>query len=289
VYSLHFYGDPAYLVSTLQRAVRAVAPLPLILGEVGYSTASSDPATPGLPATTWAQEAQQSVVLRAAFDATRRLALPAPGIWTLYDVAPGAIPPDVAGRDSADERSFGLFEADGTPKPAVAAVRAYLTQDRISTDLNAGFSRGGPSSDGPQPADWRVFDAEEGSLAWDPTVGHDGPGSVRLTATRGSSGRVPSFYQPIWSLALRPGRVYRVSAFARGENVSGDDRVAISWFDASGHYLGQDESRTLPAGSPGWTRLTVRARPPAGAVVLEVHLKSSNEFGTVWFDDVSVS
>jgi hypothetical protein len=288
VYSLHYYGDPAYLVPTLQLAERAVAPKPLILGEVGYSTAAGDPATPGLPATGWAQEAQQSVVLRAAFEATRRLALPAPGIWTLYDVVPGAIPPNVAGDDSADERSFGLFEADGTPKPAVAAVRAYLTQDRISTDINAGFARGGPIGDASQPADWRVFDGQEGSLAWDPEVGHDAPGSVRLTATKGTSGRVPSYYQSIWSVQPSAGRFTRVSAYARGVAIDGDDRIAISWFDANGRYLGQNESARLPAGDPGWTRLVVRAEPPAGAAVLEVHLKSSDERGTVWFDDVSV-
>ena len=85
------------------------------------------------------------------------------------------------------------------------------------------------------------------------------------------------------------GRATRVSAYARGVAVDGDDRIAISWFDASGRYLGQDESARLRAGDPGWTRLVVQAQPPAGAAVLEVHLKSSDETGTVWFDDVSVS
>jgi hypothetical protein len=287
-YSLHYYGEPAYLVPTLRRAQQAVAPTSLILGEVGYSTASGDTATRGAPATVWAQQAEQSQALRAAFDATRRLALPAPGIWALYDIRTTGVPPDVAAGTHHAQQSYGLLRADGSPKPAAADVRAYLGASDISTDFNAFFSRGGATGTGPQPADWRIFDGGDGTLAWDAGVGHRTLGSVRLSHTTGSTGRVPSYYQPLWSIDVRPHELYLVSVWARGSSIAGDDRLAVSWFDAQGRYLRQKESARLPAGDPGWTRLTVATNPPKGAAVLEVHLKSSNEPGTVWFDDVAI-
>jgi hypothetical protein len=287
-YSLHYYLDPAYLVTTIERAQRAVAPVPLVLGEVGYSTAASNRATSGAPQTRWAQEAEQSLVLRAAFDATRRLALPPAGIWTLYDYRPGAFPADVAPHNRTEQSTFGLLRSDGSPKPVVADVEDYLKRNAISTDINADFSRGGPSSTGAQPADWREFDGTGGTLGWDPNVGHDAPGSVRMTRTRGSAIRVPSYFQKIWSIEIRPHESFSVSAWSEGTNVSGDDRIAVAWFDANGRYLGQKESPRLPAGSSGWTKLVVHARPPRNAVAIEVHLKSSHEAGTVWFDDVVI-
>ena len=287
-YSLHYYRDPSYLVTTLRRAEKAVAPVRLVLGEVGYSTAADNPSTPGTPATAWAQQAQQSLVLRAAFDATRRLALPPPGIWTLFDLRRTAIPPAIAARNRSGQQAYGVLHANGRPKPAAAAVRAFLRYNAISTDINADFTRGGMTRTGPQPTDWRSFDASEGSLLWDPSVGHDAPGSVRLARTTGSRGRVPSYYQRLWSVEIRRHQSYLLSAWARGKGIVGNDRIAVSWFDADGRYLKQKESQPLPTGDPGWTQLVVKVSPPPGAAALEVHLKSSHEAGTVWFDDVAI-
>lgn len=285
-YSLHYYDDPSYLLTTLERAQKTVAPVPLIVGEVGYPTNASNPATQGLAQTEWAQEAEQSSVIRAAFDATRRLALPPPAIWMLNDVADTAVPPDVQRKHRAEQTRLGLFNVDGSAKPAASDVRHFYSTGAISTDFNGSFSQGGPSPSGPQPAAWRIFDPASARFDWDAKVGHDAPGSVRISGARGSARRVPAYYQELWGIQIRPLQTYTVTAWVRGEDLTGNDRIAFAWFDQDRKYLRQKESISLPKGTSGWTQLSVAMSAPQGASVLEVHLKSSGETGTVWFDDV---
>jgi hypothetical protein len=285
-YSIHYYDDPSYLLTTLERAQKAVSPVPLIVGEVGYPTNATNPATQGLPQTEWAQEAEQSSVLRAAFDATRRLALPPPAIWMLNDVADTAMPPDVQRKHRAEQTRLGLFNVDGSAKPATADVRHFYATGAISTDFNGSFSHGGPSPTGPQPAAWRIFDPGSAIFAWDSKVGHAAPGSVRISGAKGSARRVPAYYQELWGIQIRPLQTYTVTAWVKGLNLTGNDRIAFAWFDGDRRYLRQKESISLPKGTSDWTQLSVSMSAPQGAAVLEVHLKSSGETGTVWFDDV---
>jgi hypothetical protein len=288
VYSLHYYGNPAYLPGAIKQAQRAVKPHELIVGETGYATSATNAALQGTPNAPWAQEGMQSIVLRSAFAATRAAGLPAPGIWTLSDFVPSAFPPGIAPDDRTDEQKFGLLRVNGSFKPAAADVRRFLRGGAISTDINADFTQGGQTPSGPQPLYWRVFDAADGTLTWDNTVGHSALGSVKLSATQGTTARVPSYFQQIWSIQIHPRQTYSAIAWARGVNVQGDDRIALSWFTADGRYLGEQQSPPLVPGTADWQRLVVRGRPPKGAAALQVHLKSAHEPGTVWFDDVVV-
>jgi len=115
----HYYGPPGDAYSLLRRIMALAAPRPLFVGETGYSTDE----TPGDQA---AQEQAQASYYRAIFTAAAALGLAAPAPWTLNNFSPGAIPPSPAADDPA-QYGYGLFQLNGTPKPAAAVVRRAFT------------------------------------------------------------------------------------------------------------------------------------------------------------------
>jgi hypothetical protein len=52
---------------------------------------------------------------------------------------------------------------------------------------------------------------------------------------------------------------------------------------------GASTSNRLPTGNTGWTKLVVDTTAPAGAASVQLHLKSADNTGTVYFDDVAIS
>jgi endo-1,4-beta-mannosidase len=115
----HYYGPPGGAYSVLSLIKALAAPRPLFVGETGYSTdATSGDQT--------AQEHAQAAYYRAVFTAAAALELPAPAPWTLNDFSPGAIPPESPAAGNPAQYGYGLFQLNGTPKPAAAVVnRAF--------------------------------------------------------------------------------------------------------------------------------------------------------------------
>lgn len=273
-YSLHLYqaGNPATVRSTLARLVAAAAPVPVHVGEVGFSVAGA--ASPG------AGEADQDHFLRTTLSTVRDLGLPAPAVWGWSDLeatAPPHHPP-------ATEYAFGLHRLDGSARPAMTSLRTFLTSRQVSGDFNNGFEAG----DDTGPFEWKRFAAGNGSLTWDTTVARTGRASARISAS-GSIGAVPSWTADPVDLRVSPGQRYVLSAWARGEQATGRTRVAIAWFDADSRYQGQSESSALPTGDTDWRELRAEGTAPAGAAYAKIHLKSEGNAGTAWFDDVSIS
>jgi hypothetical protein len=93
---------------------------PLFVGETGYST-------DGTPGDQAAQEQAQAAYYQAVFTAAAELGLPSPAPWILNDFSPGAIPPISGIADEPAQYGFGLFQLNGTPKPAAAVVRAAFS------------------------------------------------------------------------------------------------------------------------------------------------------------------
>ena len=112
----HYYGSPGDAYSVLSRIKALAAPRPLFVGETGYST-------DGTPGDQAAREQAQAAYYRAVFTAAAALGLPTPAPWILNDFSPGAIPPESRAADDPAEYGYGLFQANGTPKPAAAVVR----------------------------------------------------------------------------------------------------------------------------------------------------------------------
>ena len=112
----HYYGPPADALSVLSMIKALAAPRPLFVGETGHST-------DGTPGDQAAQEQVQAAYYRAVFTAAAALGLPTPAPWILNDFSPGAIPPESGVANDPVQYGFGLFQANGTPKPAAAVVR----------------------------------------------------------------------------------------------------------------------------------------------------------------------
>jgi hypothetical protein len=116
----HFYGVAKDALSRLGWLKQIAGSKPLFIGEIGYSTdqsASAAPATAGQPT----PEQAQATWYQSLFAATDALQLPRPAPWTLNDFSPGAIPPGQTASD-ASQYGYGLYEVNGTPKPAAAVV-----------------------------------------------------------------------------------------------------------------------------------------------------------------------
>lgn len=283
-FDLHYYeaGNAGLAYSVLSAAEQVAAPKPLFIGESGFSTKTS---VSGLPASTPAQEAYQALYLRTVFAAARALGLPAPGVWTLNDFASGAIPSGTATAASPIEYHYGLDRVDGSPKPAADVVASEFAGE-ASADFNGDFEDAVTSGGGQSfPAQWTSFAASSGRLSLDTTFAHSGRGSVRLAGTGASESGYPAI-AAVPPVAVMAGRTYSASAWAAGASATGTSLVSISWFDANNQYLGQAQSAVVAQGTSTWRKLSATAPAPTGVAYAKVFLKSGNNTGVVWFDDV---
>jgi hypothetical protein len=117
----HYYGPAADAYSVLSRIKALAAPRALFVGETGYST-------DGTPGNQGARKQAQAAYYRAIFTAAAALQLPAPAPWTLNDFYPRAIPPSPAA-DRPAQYGYGLYQLNGTPKPAAAVVRSVFSPE----------------------------------------------------------------------------------------------------------------------------------------------------------------
>ena len=250
---------------------------PLIVGETGMST---------LPESGQSQatmESLQDEYLRSVEWATHELGLPDAAPWILQDFVPGAIPPQEP--DQSFQSDYGLLRVDGSEKPAAEAMAQIYSTGTVPALDNGQFTEGSAG----QPSGWTESDGAAGTLGWDPTTSYSGGGSATLSATGGNSTTVPSFEQTPAAVPVTGASRFTASAWVEGAGVTGTNTVAIAWFSAAGTYLGTASSSALATGDPGWTQLTVTATAPTGAAYDEVHLKSEDNSGTVWFSDVTLT
>jgi hypothetical protein len=199
--------------------------------------------------------------------------------WTLSDFAPGSL---TWTEPSSIEYDYGIFRTDGTPKPIAASLRAFFGSGSIDTSFDNGFE----SAVSALPAEWSVFPASGAQFARDTAVAHTGHASARIARSGNDLSGAPSFYTtPIVNIV--PGHAYAATVWARGQSASGENRVTLAWFNASGAYLGQSVSELLPPGTTTWRRLVVRGVAPHDAAAVNIFLESAYNRGEVWFDDAT--
>ncbi len=274
-FDIHFYGNPSDAYAQLSQDISIIEPSPLFVGEVGMSTALDPGETEKMA------EAYQDLYLRSVEWATKALGLPPAAPWMLQDHWSGAALP--GGQTTDYGSGYGLLKLSGADKPAAVSISKFFSTGAVATLFNGSFA--GESSE--QPLEWKPYDAGQGLLAWDGAVTHSRFGSVALSDTRGSPAAEPAYETSPIVVPTHPGEAFRLTAWAKGSSATGSNCIAISWFDADQVYLGQAQSAQLPSGSSGWGLLTVTSVAPPGAAYEEVHLKSSYNTGTVWFDDVT--
>jgi hypothetical protein len=266
----HFYGNSERALAEIRKAQTAAGSYPIVIGETGLSTASGN-------------EGDQAAYLARVFAAAKAAGVGSVAPWTLSDFSTGAIPANSAVSRIPAQYKFGLYRADGSAKPAASVVKTYWAgQTSANSVLDLGFEASANNTP------WRPYLTEEGAAERVIGTARTGAGSVRFTGTTRTGAGLPSLRtSPV--TPVQPGLRWHAEAWAKGQDLTGTTEIALSWFDANDKWLGQTQSKPLPTGTTGWTKLTVDATAPAGAAGVQLHLKSGDNKGTVWFDDVALS
>jgi hypothetical protein len=281
-WDLHYYSSDGLAYATMEAAIEAAAPQPVFVGETGFAT-TGDGAPPGLPAGEPSLEAYQAHYYQVVEQAALSLGLGAAAPWDLYDFTQAAIP----SQQGPDQYAFGLLQTDGAPKPAATVIRQVFQAGDVSADFNSDFSQAVATPQGELPAVWRLWDPDQAHFALDQDVGHDAPGSARISDSLGSDADMPAFYTVPVQPQIVPGCQYRVTAWVRGQAATGTTVVNVSWFNDQGVFMSGSDSAGLGPGDTGWTELEATGTAPPGAAFAEIWLKSADNSGTVWFDDVT--
>jgi hypothetical protein len=268
-YDFHFYGNSERALTYIRKAQAAVSPTPVVIGEVGLNTVQFT-------------EGEQAAFLARVFESAKVAGVGSVAPWTMNDFAAGAIPTSDVSRLPA-QYGYGLYHTDGTAKLAAAVVRAEWTGTALPADLlDSGFE----AVAGQTP--WRPYLPELGSAVRTQAIVHTGKSSISFTKTSKSAAGSPSYrIAPI--TPVRPAQKWHGEVWARGSAATGTTQIALSWFDANDQWLGGASSAWLPVGTTGWTKLTVDGVAPTGSASMQIHLKSGDNHGTVWFDDMAVS
>ncbi|MBO3741917.1 cellulase family glycosylhydrolase [Actinoplanes flavus] len=269
-YDYHFYGASERALAEIRRAQTAVAPDPVVIGETGASTHSGT-------------DGEQAAYLARVFRAAGEAGVGSVAPWTLNDFAPGAIPPNSAVSAMPAQYKFGLYRTDTTPKISASVTgTAWTTGATPTSILNLGFEAA--AIDSP----WRNYQPTAGTAVITTESPRTGARSARFSATTRNGSNLPSLLtSPI--TPVQGGRPWHAEAYARGVSATGITEIALSWFDINGTWISQNTSNRLPVGNTGWTRLSVDAVAPASATSVQLHLKSGDNTGTVYYDDVAIS
>jgi hypothetical protein len=146
------------------------------------------------------------------------------------------------------------------------------------------------------PRGWGLNKDSEGVEGeWDKKQAHSGKAAVRLTGkgltAHGEWSNRWIGWQRNWGdLAVTPGARYEVTAYAKGENLTGHGAsVRLAFLDSEGKPIPLARSESQPAQvGPIWAPLKVAMVAPTAASLLQVSLHMEGP-GQVWFDDVSVT
>ena len=90
------------------------------------------------------------------------------------------------------------------------------------------------------------------------------------------------------SLFITPGERYRASAWVRTYKATGETRVVVEFASRAAQRVSQVGSAAVD-GTHEWRQLLVEATAPPGAERLRVIVRSRQNEGAVWFDDVELA
>lgn len=269
-YDFHFYGNSERSLAEIRKAQAAVAPSPVVIGETGSSSATGT-------------EGEQAAYFARVFRAAKEAGVGSVAPWTLNDFSDNAIPSHSNVSTMPAQYKFGLYRADGTAKLAADVVRtAWTTGTMPNSYLNLSFEATANNSP------WRQNQPAAGVAVITTDMPRTGRYSAKFSGTTRTTAGLPSLVTaPI--TPVQPGYRWRAESYARGINATGTTEMSLSWFDANGKWLSQSVSNRLPTGNTTWTKLVIEAVAPEGAAGGQLHLKSGDNSGTVWFDDVAMS
>jgi|GEM_PF-6985072 len=136
-----------------------------------------------------------------------------------------------------------------------------------------------------------------GQMYVDDTVAYRGKKSLRLGSTKGSWGVRANSFMLDWS------RPVRFTAWGKAQNATGKTSLALQWlipdgiseghYDARGSGIARGGLKLGPvvmseplAGTFDWKPIQLDAQPPRGAAGAIIMIRSDDNAGHVWFDDM---
>ncbi|MGB9607453.1 MAG: tetratricopeptide repeat protein, partial [bacterium] len=84
------------------------------------------------------------------------------------------------------------------------------------------------------------------------------------------------------------GKLYTFTAWAKTGKASGETYLVIAWFNEKGWICNSYHGFFL-TGNNEWTKLSVSDVPPEGATYAILYLRSDDNSGSAWFDDVRLN
>jgi hypothetical protein len=115
--------------------------------------------------------------------------------------------------------------------------------------------------------------------------GERGQNALVFSGTGWQEGGVTGWYT-VPAESVRPGETWTVTVHARGTEATGNNDVALAWYDGDGTWLGNTTSNPLRPDVPGWQVLIARGAAPAEARGVTIHLRSEGNDGEVAYSGV---
>lgn len=140
---------------------------------------------------------------------------------------------------------------------------------------NAGFDRGTQY--------WYLSKPE--LMSHDPQVGRNGPGSLKIVDTTGSSN--PFAAQSV--RGIQPGATYELKAWVKGLGfVDCEAAVKLEWYNDKGQNTSGIYGRIHTRGSDEWQEVKITAPADWDSTRVSILVRLFGT-GVVWFDDVSLT
>jgi len=304
VANVHLYGTIDEDDTVIATAIAYAAGRPVIIGEAGFATG---------PNTTSGMELMQAQSYYSIWQLGLKYGIPTFAPWSYSD-----LPPDLGSTAHAAYPYWGVKRMDGTWKPSADMIRQMFVEPEpqqpaatpqptatpTPTPEPTPVPTPGPTSGLVDPSSdptfenetdtansagslgaWKVFDAPDtASIGTQASSGLSGSRAAQLTGTVGNASKTPAIYR---TFSLGTLTNVQVTANVRLLNGTGNTRVAVAWYNGT-QYLKQVESTYADNAVSDWQQLSVTTAAPAGATRFDVHLKSSNNTGTSYFDNVFV-
>lgn len=139
----------------------------------------------------------------------------------------------------------------------------------------------------PLAGSWRVTGDGAAFVERDESIVHSGRASVRVSGAKGTA-RV--FLASPHLIPARPGETYKLAAFTRTAGSSGETYLGLEGYRGTAHVATLAQKRIPTSTTPGWIYLWLVASVPEDASVthLGIQLRSENNEGSVWFDDLAL-
>lgn len=271
----HIYGNQGEAYEILHQAQALAAPMPLFIGETGFTTYTPNPVMVS-PAT---MESEQASYLATVEADTRSLGLPPAAVWQLNDLVQAGVPTPEA--YDPTQLHFGLFHSDGTAKPAAAVVKSLFGTGALPILLGPNLT---PAEEG-VPLGWNSSGPGTGTFSWSATAGPDNSPAVEITA---------SHTQASWMQMAKLGAVQSSERLSATVKISatgevGWNALAISWFGPQSQYLGNSFATPTSPLTDNWQTLSVTSVAPVDASWATLYLESAYNLGTVRFSNVTLN